>query len=131
MTLTEFADLLAGVTLAGVITKLDGIPRQLTAAQLPAQWAELPSASVAPDDAYSTFSSAATVFTGQLYIAVAEVTEAVPDAQRTAVLTMADRVQAWAEASPYAVEIQSGARLGVAGREYRGVVATVTAPDMD
>lgn len=131
MTLTEFADLLAGVTLAGVTTQYDGIPRELTAAQLPAQWADMPGASISPDDPYSTYSRAATTFTGVLYVAVAQVTEGLPDAQRAAVLTMADAVQAWAETSPYAVEIETTRRIPVAAVEYRGVIATVTAPDME
>jgi hypothetical protein len=62
---------------------------------------------------------------------VAQVTEGLPDAQRTAVLTMADTVQAWAEASPYVVEIETTRRIPVAAVEYRGVIATVTAPDME
>ena len=131
MTLTEFATLLAGTTFAGVTTKLSGIPRELKTAQLPAQWTDLPSASITPDDGYSTFSRAATTFTGTLYFAVAQVTEGLPDAQRTAVLTMADTVQAWAEASPYVVEIETTRRIPVAAVEYRGVIATVTAPDME
>lgn len=131
MTLTEFADLLAGVTLAGVTTKLGGIPRELTAGQLPAQWADLPSATIAPENAYGSFERSATAFTGVLYIAVAQVTEGLPDGQRTALLAMADAAQAWAEASPYAVEISTTRRIPVAAVEYRGVIVTVTAPDME
>lgn len=131
MTLTEFADLLAGVMFDGVVTQFDGIPRELTTAMLPAQWADLPSATIAPENAYGSFNQAAALFTGTLYVAVAEVTEGLPDAQRTAVLGMADAVQAWAEASPYVVEITTTRRIPVAAKEYRGVIAAVTAPDMD
>lgn len=130
-TLKTFADELAAVSLTGVTTTIAGIPKELTAAQLPAKWADLPSATIEPElDTFGTLAAGAAAYTGTIYIAVAELAEGLPDAQRTAILDMAVRVEEWAIATPYAVTIETKARIPVGSREYRGVVAQVTAPDM-
>lgn len=130
-TFTEFADSLAGVELASVTTELDGIPKVLTAAQLPALWCDLPSGVVVPDGPYGTATTSGVTFTAKMYIAAAKVAEALPDTQRTLLLTLAEEVRAWAESLTYTAEIETKERIPVGGEEFRGVTAVITFNDME
>lgn len=133
-TCKTFTDDLTAVVFAGVLTRFDDIPRELKASQLPAQFVDLPTISISPQETvsnYGSFSAAAGRYVVTLYIAVAEVTEGLPENQRTAILDMAEEVEAWAITTPWTVEIETKARIPVGSREYRGVVARVTADDMD
>lgn len=134
MTIKTFADELAAVNFAGVTKRCAGIPKALFPADLPAQFADMPSALINPSEAignFGTFGAAAARYSGTILIAVAEVTEGFPDNQRTAVLDMAERVEAWAITTPYTTEITTALRIAVGAKEYRGVTARVNAPDMD
>lgn len=130
MTIREFADELAAVELAGVRRIFSGIPKQLSPGDLPAQWADMPGALINPEQPYSTFDEAAPRYSGVLYVAVAEVTEGLPDDQRTAILEMAERVEEWARRTIYQTEILTHLRIPAGSREYRGVLARVNAPGM-
>jgi hypothetical protein len=93
MTIKDFADELAAVELAGVRRVFRGIPKQLAPGDLPAQWADMPGAVINPDQLNSTFDEAAPRYSGVLYVAVADVSEGLPDNQRTVILEMAERVE--------------------------------------
>lgn len=133
MTIKAFADTLAAVTLTGVKKKFAGIPKKLASTDLPAQWVDMPSAVINPGGEFSTLSSSAAAYSATLYIAVSPVAAegGLPDAQRTAMLNIANVVEAWAETTPYQVEIQMTPRIPVANIEYRGVTVRVTADDME
>lgn len=133
MSIGAFADALAAVTIAGVTTRIAGIPKTLAAEQLPAQWVDMPSALINPAEGMSTLYRSAAVYTATLYIAVEPVAKegGLPDSQRTKMLAIADAVEEWAEATPYIVEIALTPRIPVAAVEYRGITARVTADDME
>jgi hypothetical protein len=131
MTIKDFADELAAVELAGVRRVFRGIPKQLAPGDLPAQWADMPGAVINPDQLNSTFDEAAPRYSGVLYVAVADVSEGLPDNQRTVILEMAERVEEWARQTPYATEIVTHLRITAGSREYRGVIARVGAPGME
>lgn len=131
MTMSGFASGLAAVTLAGVTTKIAGIPKTLNGVTLPAMWVDLPTAVIEPSGEFSTLAASAARYTTTIYIAVDAVVEGLPDTQRTAMLQVADAVEAWAEASPYAVEIRLTPRIPVGSIEYRGVTVLVSGEDME
>ena len=128
-TIAAFTNALAAVTLSGVTTVYDDIPRELKASELPAQWVDMPAAVVSPDSTFSTFDESGVRHVATIAVAVADVSEGYPAAQRTAVLAMATTVEAWAITTPWQVEIFTAARIAVGSREYRGVLARVTAEE--
>ena len=131
MAISAFANALAAITLAGVTTKLPGIPKELKPSQLPSQWVDMPSAVINPENPFGTLAGSASRYSCVLYIAVDRLVEGLPDTQRTAMLQIADAVEIWAEASPYTVEIELTPRIPVGGVEHRGLTVRVTAEDME
>lgn len=128
-----FTDDLAAVVFTGVCRRFDDIPKQLMPSDLPAQFVDLPTVTISPQETVSnfgTFDASAGRYVATLYIAVSEVTEGLPADQREAILDMAVRVEEWAIRTPYTVTIETKQRIPVAAREYRGIVAQVTADDM-
>lgn len=127
MTVKDFTNDLAAVVLPGVRTVYPDIPKELYARELPAQWVDMPSINVNPEESGGTFEESGVRYTVRLFIAAFEVTEGLPAEHRDGMLDLAAAVELWAKGTPYIVEIATAARLPVGGREYRGVVATVTA----
>lgn len=130
-TFLQFADSLADVSLASVVTNIDGIPKSLTTTPLPALWSDMPSGSVQVDGPFATLTGSGTQFSATMWIAVSKMDEGLPAYQRTAVLTTAEELRQWAEAMTYGVEIDTTSRVTVAAEEYRGVTAIVTYWDME
>jgi len=130
-TIKTFADELAAVVFTGVTKRYAGIPKVLADSELPAQWVMLPRAVITPENAVSTFEQSAARYTCTIFIAIGKYDEAMPTAQRTAVLDMAVRVEEWAIRTPYTVTIETMAPIAVAARQYRGVVAQVEADDLN
>lgn len=130
-TFTQFADSLAGVELASVTTELDGIPKVLTGAQLPALWCDLPSAVVNPEGSYGTFTASGTTYTAKMYIAAAKLMEGLPDEHRELLLDLAEELRQWVISLTYTAEIETKERIPVGAEEFRGVTAVITFNDME
>lgn len=129
-TFLEFANAIASPGLTGVTT-LAGIPKTLTLSQLPVMWSDLPIAEVAADSPYATYAAGGTTYTAPVWIAVAPVVEALPDAQRTQILTIAEALRQWVEAQTYSARITTTDRVAVGGVEYRAITAVITGWDME
>lgn len=128
--LIEWRDSLAAVVFDGVTTVYPGIPKELFARELPASWVGMPSQIIDPAGPYSTFEESGVTRSVRLTIAVSEFDEGFPREQMTAVLEMAQTVEAWAKFTPWRVEMitgdtSDGPNIRVGSREYRGVVARI------
>jgi hypothetical protein len=127
MTIRTFRNEIAAVEFAGVRRRYDDIPKELKAEDLPAQWVEMPSAAVGPQELFSTFEEGGSRYIISLFIAVARVMEGFPAEQVAATLAAAEEIEAWAKTTPYLTEITTSARIPVGSVEYRGVGARITA----
>jgi hypothetical protein len=127
MTILDFRNEIAAVEFASVRRRYDDIPKELKVEDLPAQWTEMPAATVGPAELFSTFEEGGSRYIVSLFIAVARVMEGFPAEQVQATLEAAEEVEAWAKTTPYLVEITTSARVPVGSVEYRGVGARITA----
>jgi hypothetical protein len=127
MTIHTFRDEIAAVEFDCVRRRYAGVPKELKAEDLPAQWVEMPAATVSPAELFGTFEEGGSRYIVSLFIAVARVMEGFPAEQVEATLEAADEVEAWAKTTPYLVEIVTSAKIPVGSVEYRGVGARITA----
>lgn len=128
MNIKDFADALADVEIPGVYERLQGVPRELDPRRLPSQWVDMPVAEINGALQMSTFDESSAQYIATIYIADSAILEGgLPDDQRERVLDLAAAVEQWAKETTYAVLLTTGARIPVGTREYRGVVARVTA----
>ena len=127
MNIKTFTDALIAAEIDGVYDRLDYIPRELDPRRLPAQWVDMPAVNLVPEGAFGTFEESGAQYTTALFIAHSPVIEAFPAEQRAAVLELACAVEAWAAETTYTVQVTTGARIPVGSREYRGVVARISA----
>jgi hypothetical protein len=129
-TIKQFADELTAVSFSGVITRFTDIPKALTPGQLPASWVDMPASVLEGASPFSSFSEHGAQHTAAIYIAVAEKVEGYPAEQRTDVLTMAATVEEWARTTDYRqIRLFTGSNITCGMKEYRGVIAQVTADD--
>jgi hypothetical protein len=127
MTIRTFRNEIAAVEFDSVRRRYDDIPKELKAEDLPAQWVEMPGATVGPQELFGTFEEGGSRYVVSLFIAVARVMEGFPSEQLEATLVAAEEVEAWAKTTPYLAEIVTSARIPVGAVEYRGVGARITA----
>lgn len=129
MTIAQFIDDLTALTFPSVATRYTDLPRELREVDLPASWVDMPSCTITTTGPFATFPESGVVYSAQLFVAVASVTEGYPAAQQAAVLAVADEIAEWAVTSDYNVTVQTAPRLAVGSREYRGVVVLITTPE--
>jgi hypothetical protein len=129
-TIKEFADELTAVAFSGVTTRFTDIPAALTPGQLPASWVDMPQALLGYEEVFSTVTEHGAQHTAAIFVAVAEKKEGLPSAQRTDVLTMAATVEEWARTTDYrSIRLFTGNNITCGAKEYRGVIAQITADD--